>query len=263
MNELFKLEGRKVLKGKSLYIFLIIVALLPILYELLNYFMYLMVVGTAGEDAILLSDFIEAYGLSGTGSLLGAVSGGDVTLCVSLFTTIYFCTDYSEGTMRNVLSKGYSRFEVFTVKYVISMAVALGYLLVSQIVAFITGSVLWGVGTFKAKYLFALFVQAVNLFASVSFAILFATIVKKMGGSICSVLFIPLGIEVILSIADVFVISDNAKFYPSYLWTDNSYAYLIDPTTSVTTIAIFMIVGLVSLIAFTGLSILTTRKAEY
>ncbi|MBS1456291.1 MAG: ABC transporter permease subunit [Clostridia bacterium] len=259
MKNLFKLEWRKVLKSKILYIFLVIVAVLPLLNELIVYFSY----DIAKEEYhVSLKEFIEAAKLSGVNSMLGAISASDISLCMALFVSIYICTDYSDGTLRNVIGRGYKRLDVFTVKYIISMAVTLGYVIVAQIFSFIYGSAFWGAGTFKAKMLLMLFVQTVNMLALTSFYILFSVLVKKMGGAICSCLFIPVGITLVLSICDLFT-KENAKVIPSYFWSGNVFSNLTDFYTPNITIIVMLVSGFVSLALFTGLSILCTRNTEY
>ena len=259
MKNLFKLEWRKVFKSKILYIFLAIVAILPLLSELIIYVTYEL---ARIEYNISLAEFAEAAKLSGVNSMLGAISSGDVSLCMALFASIYICTDYSDGTLRNVIGRGYKRLDVFTVKYIVTMAVTLGYVVVAQLFSFIYGSAFWGVGTFKAKMLLMLFTQTVNMLALTSFYILFSILVKKMGGAICSCLFIPVGINLVLSICDIFT-SDNAKVLPSYFWVENAFENLTDVYTSNITIMVILVAGFVSLALFTGLSILCTRRTEY
>ena len=261
MKNLFKLEWRKVFKSKILYIFLAVAAILPIFSELIAYFAYDL---TKVEYPITMAEFAEANGLSGLNSALAAVLTGSLPLCMALFVPIYFCTDYSDGTLRNVIGRGYKRLDVFTVKYIVTMAVTFAYMLVAWIFAFIYGSAFWGTGAFKAKMLLLFFVQAINMLALTSFYILFSVLVKKMGGAICSCIFIPTGIELVLEIADALLVKNkNAKFRPSYIWVDNAFEHLGNVLVNNSTVIIFLIVGFMSLALYTGLSILSTRKTEY
>lgn len=261
MKNLFKLEWRKVFKSKILYIFLAIAAVMPIFKELIVYLAYDL---AKTEYAITIAEFAEANGLSGFNSALAAVLSGSLPLCMALFVPIYFCTDYSDRTLRNVIGRGYNRLDVFTVKYLVTMAVAFAYTLVSWIFAFIYGSAFWGAGTFKAKMLLLFFVQTINMLALTSFYILFSVLVKKMGGAICSCIFIPTGIELVLEIADALLVKNkNAKFRPSYIWVDNAFEHLGDVLVNNSTVIIFLIVGFISLALYTVFSVLSVRKTEY
>ncbi len=274
MKNLFLFEIRKLLKSKTFLVFTIIFALQPILSELLNYFIYLaelnFIKTELVNDPIGLSDAVEELKFMserlGFDVLLTNLSSVNYTLCISIFVGIFICSDFSEGTVRNVLSRGYNRLDIFVTKYTVCMLASTFFVLLSGVLSFTTASIAWGTGKFTAKILFILAVQFLSALGLTSFFVFIAYWLKKISGAIVGGLFIPLGIDLALSVATVLinVLSKNLEGVNLTCgWLEKAFidlSYVKVPTSDVIT---YLVIACSYIVVFTTVSAFRFSKSEH
>ena len=110
MSKLIKLEMRNLFKQKSLLICLIISTSLVVIGILASNLLNKMA-ADAGQTDILL-------GVNAFDSLVGYLSGGNITLLLSIVIAIYFGSEASDATVKNIIGKGYKRSEFFISKVI-------------------------------------------------------------------------------------------------------------------------------------------------
>lgn len=131
MKNLLKSDFYRLTISKSFYICSFVAALLYAFgIFILNWTVKMQAsVGAEGFDIPSMYKDGISYGI-------GAFSSGDVHLFIAIFTAIFITAEFAHGTMKNVVSKGYSRIQIYLSK-VITMAVAT---LVMILIMFVVGT---------------------------------------------------------------------------------------------------------------------------
>jgi ABC-2 type transport system permease protein len=140
-----------------------------------------------GEQIITeLPDGIS-YGMS-------TFANGNAIIILSVFIAIYVTADYAHGTMKNVISKGFSKVQVYFSK-VISMVVASFIIILSTVVvAVVSASIVSGsFGEFSAENIAIIFknmgIELLLNTALASVYVMIGMVIKNLGGTIAVNIF--------------------------------------------------------------------------
>ena len=106
MQELLKLEFRKLTKQKSLYICLAIMLSLI----LLSAIVYKVLMSTSIDMGDFVTDLNNIDGIFFT---LTTLSNADFFIILGIVVAITFCFDFEEHTIRNIFARGYSRTSLY------------------------------------------------------------------------------------------------------------------------------------------------------
>ena len=168
MKNLLKFEYRKLFTSKIFYICLIIPALLDIVYSITTNNL----LGTAISN-YPCGDFI-----------VNVVNSNFMFIIIAIFIAIFACSDFTHETMKVILSKGYSRQNIFLSKLICVLSASLIIFIFSIIIAFIIGINTYTHAGISVNLFKILCVQAIITLAYSSLFFMISMILKKSGSSI-------------------------------------------------------------------------------
>lgn len=207
MNKLLRFENRKLFQRVSLYI-LLGVALLMVLFNVLipN------VVNNFFDDIEDAGDMLSAFGLAPNNTadifIVKALVSGEVATILAVLIALIFTTDYFNRTIKNILSRGYTRTQVYFAKLIVCEGVALCVSVLCMLFAWLMGTVLYAPSALSFGQLFPVLAAQMAVVAGLcAFFVLLSTRMKNAGGAlaigIVAVEFVPLLTQVIdLLLAD-------------------------------------------------------------
>lgn len=245
MNKLVKFELRNLFKQKSFLICLIISSALIIIGILASNFLNKMA-EQAGETDILL-------GVNAFDSFMGYVAGGNLGLLLAITISIYFGSEASDGTIKNIIAKGYKRSEFFITKVICVVVMTLIFIITGLLLNYLMCLIMGiDLGSFDIVKLgcvsFAVIAEAV-MFSSLSF------IIFKTGANIVANICIPMLLPLALTLFDVLLKLDVAI---SDFWIENTFRlYAISSK-----IPFMIIVSICYIIVFCILGITLTKRKE-
>ena len=191
MFKLLNFEFRKLIRQKSFYI--CIAAMLALL------------VGSAYTTELMTAKSgVEDPSLSGISYLMEAISGSALSAVLAVFIPLFICEDYASGTIRNIITRGFSRLEMFIAKLIAVLAATVLMTAVCLAAAYLVGTAFWGAGepSLGSEQIKILLCQlaVIAAYATMFFAI--SSMLQKVGGSIAICLILPMAAVILLSLAD-------------------------------------------------------------
>ena len=106
MGKLLHFEFHKLIRQKSFYICLAVAVAMLFISTYTTYLMQ--------KDAVDVSQM----GIDGMSVMIGAVSGGTLSMVIGVFVPLFVCEDYVSGTIRNIVTRGYTRLGIFLAKLI-------------------------------------------------------------------------------------------------------------------------------------------------
>ena len=215
MTKLFRFEYRRLFRQKSFWILLAISAVLVFLS-----------LGTVKLMELALdTEERQIYSLlginySGAVAIRDAASNGNVSLIIAIVTGIFACSEYSHGTLKTVVSAGFSRLKIFTAEFVAALTSAFLIFASATASAYIFGSLFWGMGKLDSETTKAVLLQLLLTLALTAVLFMMSKAVKKTGGAIALGIFAPSLLDLILTIIDSSL--DNEKFKIAHYWISGS-----------------------------------------
>ena len=191
MFKLLNFEFRKLIRQKSFYI--CIAAMLALL------------VGSAYTTELMTAKSgVEDPSLSGISYLMEAISGSALSAVLAVFIPLFICEDYASGTIRNIITRGFSRLEIFIAKLIAVLAATVLMTAVCLAASYLVGTAFWGAGepSLGSEQIKILLCQlaVIAAYATMFFAI--SSMLQKVGGSIAICLILPMAAAILLSLAD-------------------------------------------------------------
>ena len=208
MFKLLNFEFRKLIRQKSFYI--CIAAMLALL------------VGSAYTTELMTAKSgIEDPSLSGISYLMEAISGSALSAVLAVFIPLFICEDYASGTIRNIITRGFSRLEMFIAKLIAVLAATVLMTAVCLAAAYLVGTAFWGAGepSLGSEQIKILLCQlaVIAAYATMFFAI--SSMLQKVGGSIAICLILPMAAAILLSLADAALAEREIEL--SGYWIEN------------------------------------------
>ena len=138
-----------------------------------------------------------------------------LAIFIIIFSSIKALDDTRTGTIKNIISRGYTKTQIYFSKYIISLLVVLFYTVVAFVLSFLLGLIFFGnPEEYRVKYLFLAFIGLLfvtTALHSLNFG--FASLFGNLAGAI---LFDIFGVLIIFSmldgIIDVFGINHGRIF---------------------------------------------------
>lgn len=175
MINLIKADFYKLLRRKALYVCIILAIISSGLnIVLMNYNMSL-----KGIPGSLL-------GYSGFSAIPFGIASGSIfcTILVSMF----IASEFSFGTMKNIISSGQSRINIYLSKLIVTLAISAAFVLICAITPFVAGSICWGIGeATRDDYLNVLRMIGLVILVEFSMQCLFAMVAflsRSTGGAV-------------------------------------------------------------------------------
>lgn len=208
MFKLLNFEFRKLIRQKSFYI--CIAAMLALL------------VGSAYTTELMTAKSgVEDPSLSGISYLMEAISGSALSAVLAVFIPLFICEDYTSGTIRNIITRGFSRLEIFIAKLIAVLAATVIITAVCLAAAYLVGTAFWGAGepSLGSEQIKILLCQlaVIAAYATMFFAI--SSMLQKVGGSIAICLILPMAAVILLSLADAALAEREIEL--SGYWIEN------------------------------------------
>ena len=252
MLKLIKFEFRKIFRNKYMYIiFGIGLAMTLLTIPLIGIANYMM--SQIGEPTIPYSGYYAAK---------SAISGS-VSLMVGIFIGIFACEDFSSGTNKNIIGKGYNRLSLFYSKYIVSLILCLGYALILILLSLGLGYAIYQDGGMSIDdNVFVIFIcQLVCVIAYHAFFFCFSYSVSKTAIAIAFNIIVPALLETIVTIINVIINRDD--FLLTNFVIDGALANLSSTYTNMDVIlpSMLTLVGYIALSNVVG--ILIARKKQF
>lgn len=209
MNNLLKLEFRKLKKQKSFYICTVIMIVLL-------FFSAVTTKMLTNADA----DFAAQTTMSGIASAVSAVSGCSFLLIAGIFAALFVCDDYEQQTIKNFYSRGYTKTQVYFSKF-ISVWIACSIMFVLVVLfGFLFGKTYFGTGSISGTdFIAVLLVQYITCMANISLFSALSFILRKNGSSIAAVIVAPMLVNMVLGMADSFLKLEDTSL--TNLWVSS------------------------------------------
>lgn len=195
MRNLLKFEFTKLKKSKSFYACTIIMVALLFMSAL-----------TTNALINASPELGEQFNVSGIGSLVSGTNDSSFTLIASIFVVLFVCEDHASQTVKNIYARGYSRKDVYFSKLIAAFASTTVLFVIIEVFAFVIGTVFFGegdVGNFK--FIALIGAQYVIAMANVALAFVIASVIRKNGGAVASVILAPTLVGVVTGLADAFL----------------------------------------------------------
>ncbi len=250
MNKLIKLEFRKLLSSTSYYVCLAVCLAMLILTSFVSKMM--------AEQLNQLDAFnaIKTTRTALDNSMLSLISG--------IFLAVFVSQDESLGTIKNVVSRGYSRVKIYFSKYIVSLVGILIYSLIILLVGFLFGFCISGVGTIDSNFFISIFGELLVMIGFHALFFMFSTIFSKNGIIITLNIATPLIIKLALGLVDSFLSGKNIKigFQFGDYWLDGLMSSFNAKTMSAGELSGSIIMSIVYIALFITLGLIIYRKKE-
>ncbi len=211
MNKLLRFEFHKILRQKSMRVCSVVLICLSLLSLLTTKSLW----ENAGE---VLGDVPSATDLA-----VAALSSCSFTLILAIFTALFVSEDSSEGTLKNIYSKGYDRADVFLSKLITVSIYCIVMAVICIAIFFVGGETMFpGDGTLDLSGLTSLIPQLILMLAYTFLYTLIASVSKKSGDAIAGCIVVPMLASLVISMADTFL--NIESFSLSSYWLDNLYS---------------------------------------
>ncbi len=215
MKNLIKFELSKLTRSKSFIICTVIMVALLFLSVITMWWMGEELKDMAaelGESIVVEYDLIT--------SVIQAASNADFALIVGIVIAIMVCSDFSQGTIKTVIAKGYSRTDVYFAKLISISVMSVFMYIVSLIFGFIFGIMFFGFSLPDGLgWLGILGVQFVSAIAVAFFAFFVSATARKLSTSILIIIILPTVLELVLLFIDVFAETSISNYWLTSVFT--------------------------------------------
>ena len=219
---------------------------------------YDLIVGS-GPDSVSLAPWFT----DGVTNGLTLIASSNLMLVMAIVISIFVASEYSHGTMKNTVSKGFSKYKIYVSKIITMTAASFITLLLVFLFGMITGAIAFGkLGAIDGHAFMLLGIQLLLHAALAAYFIMVAFLIRNSGGAVAInvvLSVIPLGMLVYQILELIF---KNKIHFTNYsLYYNINY---FSPTASIggTDILRAVIVALVMLAVTTALGILAFREMD-
>lgn len=253
MGKLLKFEFRRLFSQKSFYICTAILILI---------------------NAVLIKSSWSARvsaGLNGEGFVQQSLINSGTTflfvILLGVFAALFVCEDYSIGTIRVIVTRGYSRTQIYFAKLIVICAGSLIMLFVCWFSALLTAELAYdGAKTsMNVKFLLAMSSQIVLVIAYACLFCAISSAIQKTGGSLALCIVLPMAVTILLTAIETAVSIKNpdseielCKYWLERMISDVS---IVDPPMK--TLGTIFAATPVYIIVTTALGWLSVFKREY
>lgn len=206
MNNLLSAEFFKLFRRKSFYICVAIMLVMIIISAIATKVLIETELIPAGELAM---QGIDLSDMSAANQLAWTFADSDTfSLLLAIFVSLFICTDYSSGAIKNTCSRGYSRWKVYLTKLVAAWFVAAVFIVTSAILRYIVYGVLFNFGTLTSgmagEFLMICGSEMLIYMALSSIFVFMSTLTKNPGIAIAINVSLSMFVAVILQLLDMF-----------------------------------------------------------
>lgn len=204
MKKLIKMQIRNLFHSKLFYICLGITLLSPVLSFILEILI---------PNIPALQDEIFEDGITYTKVFPEFISfmNGGIGLIGKVFIALFCCLEFTEGTAKNIIARGYTRTQYLLSKYIVTLIGLFTMYLITFVVTFVL-FIKNGLG-YESDMIYSLII---SVFEIISITIMFSTLsilLEKNGSAIIACLFIPTGASLVLTVCDSYLKLGISKYW--------------------------------------------------
>ena len=257
MGKLLKFELSKIKTRKSLYVCTVIMLALLLINILTLWGMeYLMSELASDEELGIMDGLFQNDMISTT---LSAAGNGSFTLLCGIVVALFVCSDYSQGTVKTVVAKGFSRTRIYFAKLAAVAVMSIFMYLVVILFGWLFGMMFFGFDAPQSlKWLGVLAVQFVSAIAFAAFAFFLSAVLRKTVLAIVVLIALPTFIELVLTMVDLFL-ETNVSAY----WITTVFTMLSTTGMETEKIIIALFVSIAYVAAFVAGGWALSRKYSY
>lgn len=218
MCNLLKSDFYKLIRSKSLKICWLIVLFFAVIVPIINN-----AVMDQIEKQINSNGSITMPIYDGFHAIFDSFSGaGNILIILAILVPIYVSSEFTNGTMKNIASKSFTRTQIYLSKLIVMLIVNTIIMISFVAVSTVTSTILWGFGEPTKDALFQilrLFGLEILLFCGLTALFnMISMLIKNVGGSIAVSICILIFTEIIILILHTFVFKDTdiSKFWIVY-----------------------------------------------
>ena len=250
MGRLLHFELHKLVRRKSFYICTLIV--ISIVFA--TTYTTILIGKNAGAE--------EPY-VTGTEKMLSAVGTGLLSTVIGVFIPLFVCEDFTGGTIRSVITRGYSRGGIYFSKLIAALLACVVMAAVCMAAGYGAGTLLGGDagGEITREHVNLLLSQlaVVAAYCALFFAISY--LIKKTGGAIAVCVLLPNILTILLALVDT-KLAEQDKSISGY-WLDDLITQLSATGVAADDIRKALLIALAYFSASIIISCLATSKREY
>lgn len=116
--------------------------------------------------------------------------GGNTTLLIAVLVSLFVGGEFSNGTIKNIAARNYSRSEIYLSKLITSIIAGIVFTLLFVLAATITGTILWGFEgqslSFWGKTLTCALIDLLLVSAYTSIFVMFGILIRQNGGALAA-----------------------------------------------------------------------------
>ncbi|MDD6488349.1 MAG: ABC transporter permease subunit [Clostridia bacterium] len=266
MGGLIKADFKKLFKGKTLLVCSIIavcfgalmIYIMNMSINMIESQLGMMSSIMGGEDAILELSGIPQRNVWSMVNYL--FTDSDVGILTAICICVFITSEYSMGTFKNSVSRGFSRTQIYISKFIVSVVSSLIivslFVIGGIIVAFIsmptnTDVSLW-------QMILMIFTYLILAVASASMYLMFAMLFRKTGVSVATSICIVVFVSSIFQVLGVFV--ENFSNY-SRFWILNTFT-IVEKSCLDGEIYIPLLIGLGYIVVTGAIGLMVFRKRD-
>ena len=238
MSNLIKFQLRNMFHSKLFYICLGLVLLMSPIMAFITTFMP------------IIQDPIKVF------PQMGDFLFGELGIITTIFVVLFACHDYTEGTVKNIIARGYTKMQLLLSYYIVLLIA----LLVMYLVVFIVTFILFinnGFG-FDIKLLYPMINSLVEIVAFTVFFSTLSILLEKNGTAIIVCLLVPTIVSGLLGFLDGILKTNIADY-----WINNiSIVFLENPTLANLSYSILFYLIYIVIIFLVGLQILNKKEIK-
>lgn len=207
------------------------------------------------------------FGYNASTALSYGITAGSL-FCL-IFVSMFVSGEFSFGTMKNIISSGQSRINIYLSKMIMTLMVVTIYTILCGIVAFIVGGILWGYeGISRDDYLNIL--RMIGLVISVEFAmnslyLMVGFLVRGTGGTISiNVLMGMIFRDFVLPLlnAGIYKLFENSDFDATKYWPNTYMSSFLSLSVESKDIIMGLTVCLAAILISSAIGIFTFVKRD-
>lgn len=218
MGNTIKFEFRKLFRQKTFYV----CAIAVLIVELINV-LTLFLIEKVSQSAFFAMgaaeiDALGGFGYQGYMFFNYGASFMQMNIVFPIFITLFVCNDFSEGTIKNILSKGLSRTHVFFSKLLTVYIAAVMYWLFGMLVAVVTGTLIWGMGSgFELINLAAMGAQLLLILGYATLDVFITFLFRKKAASLATGIALSTVLTLLAALIDIFLEQKGSFTLTPYL----------------------------------------------
>lgn len=188
--------------------------------------------------------------LSGISMLEMSFAGNVIQTLLAVLVSIFVCSEFSGGAIKNIATRGFSRTKIYTAKYVVCVIGGTILAIVTLLTLFLGGTLLWGLGEtggdFTSNLLTFLGIQFFLNAALTGFMVFISMVVRNIGGSIAINVCVIMFASMIFKLVDLLI--DNEKIKVADYWIGNVIANIASLSIPSELLEKGLIVGIFTLV---------------